>query len=294
MAAEPGASSGATVAYLNGRMVEEADAGVNLFDHGLTVGDGVFETIAIRRGTPMAPSRHLGRLLRSAKGLGLPPPTLPALRTAVARTLAANAWIGHGALRVTYTSGPGTVGSSRGGVATTTVVAARPLDPVAAVVDVITVPWPRNERGALAGLKTTSYAENVLALSHAHRQGAGEAVFANTAGHLCEGSGSNVFLVVGGELMTPPLSAGCLAGITRGLIIERAEKWGVEVHERHVPVARLAEASEAFLTSALRDVQAVRRVDGHPLGLVPGPLTAAVGHAYAMLLAEDPDPPEGT
>jgi branched-chain amino acid aminotransferase len=226
--------------------------------------------------------------MRSARGLGLPAPHLPTLRRAVAETMAANPGIGHGALRVTYTSGPGTVGSSRGGVTTTTVVAARSLDPVTPVVDVVTVPWPRNERGALAGLKTTSYAENVLALAEAHRQGAGEAVFANTAGQLCEGSGSNIFVVLGDRLVTPPLSAGCLAGISRGLIIERS---GMEVDQRDIPVEALGDASEAFLTSAIRDVQAVRNVNGRRLGPAPGPVTLAVSRVYAALLADDPDPP---
>ena len=93
----------------------------------------------------------------------------------------------------------------------------------------VTVPWPRNERGALAGLKTTSYAENVVALAEARRRGGTEAIFANLAGHLCEGTGSNVFYVVDGELRTPTLASGCLAGVTRALVLE----WcgGVEVDE---------------------------------------------------------------
>ena len=78
---------------------------------------------------------------------------------------------------------------------------------------VATVPWPRNERGALAGLKTTSYGENVRALARAHEHGASEAVFANLQGHLCEGTGTNVFYVIGGELRTPTLASGCLAGV---------------------------------------------------------------------------------
>jgi branched-chain amino acid aminotransferase len=276
------------LAYLNGVMVEEAGAGIGLFDHGLTVGDGVFETIAIRRGTALAPSRHLDRLVRSAQGLGLPAPNPGTLHRAVDETVAANPGIAYGALRVTYTSGPGTVGSARGGVTTTTVVTARELAPVPALVDAATVPWPRNERGALAGLKTTSYAENVMALAEAHRRGAGEALFANTVGHLCEGSGSNVFAVFGRRLVTPPLSAGCLAGITRGLIIERS---GIAVDECDVPIEAMLEADEAFLTSAIRDVQAIRRVDGRRLGAAPGPVTLAVGRAYSELLARDPDPP---
>jgi branched-chain amino acid aminotransferase len=274
-------------AYVNGVMVEETNAAVTVFDHGLTVGDGVFETIALRQGTAKAPTRHLARLARSASGLGLPVPDIEELHRAVGETIAANPGIEFGALRVTYTSGPGTVGSGRDDVTTTTIVAARHLSPPPPVTDVITVPWPRNERGALAGLKTTSYAENVKALAEAHKRGASEAIFANTTGALCEGSGTNVFVVIDGQLITPPLSAGCLAGITRGLIIERA---GVDVHERDVPIDELRHAEEAFITSAIRDIQAIASVDDQPLGSAPGPLTQKAIHAYAALLAADPDP----
>ena len=82
------------------------------------------------------------------------------------------------------------------------------------------VPWPRNELGALSGLKTTSYAENVRALAYAAERGGSEAIFANTAANLCEGTGTNIFVVAGGRLITPPLSAGCLAGVTRALVLE--------------------------------------------------------------------------
>ncbi len=276
------------LAYVNGEIVDESMVGVSLFDHGLTVGDGVFETIAVRRGAVLAASRHLERLVRSATGLLLPPPDLEELHRAVAETVAANPGIDRGALRVTYTSGPGTVGSARGGELSTTIVTARELAPYPPVVDVVTVTWPRNERGALAGLKTTSYAENVLALATAHRQGAGEAIFANTAGNLCEGSGTNIFLVLDGRLVTPPLSAGCLAGITRGLVVESS---GVDVEERDVPFEALLRADEAFLTSALRDVQPIAKVDGLSLGGAPGPVTSEVAAAYSALQMREPDPP---
>jgi branched-chain amino acid aminotransferase len=219
--------------------------------------------------------------------LGLPRVDVDELHRAVGTTIAANPGIDHGALRVTYTSGTGTVGSARGEAGTTTVVAARELAPYPAVGKVITVPWPRNERGALAGLKTTSYAENVLALAEAHLRGATEAIFANTVGHLCEGSGSNIFLVIDGRLVTPPLSAGCLAGITRALLIERC---GLVVNERDVPINALADADEAFLTSAVREVHPIRAVDDKALPNCPGPLTKAAADAYATLLAADPDP----
>src|SRR4029078_536987 len=103
----------------------------------------------------------------------------------------------------------------------TLVVVAAPLDEAAESTRVATVPWPRNEKGALAGLKTTSYGENVVMLAYAAERGAQEAVMANLAGHLCEGTGSNVFYVVDGELRTPTLESGCLAGDTRALVLER-------------------------------------------------------------------------
>ena len=142
------------------------------------------------------------------------------------------------------------------------------------------MPWPRNERGALAGLKTTSYAENVVALAEAKRRGATEAVFANLAGHLCEGTGSNVFYVVDGELRTPTLASGCLAGVTRGLVLE----WfgGREVDE---PIEVLGEASEIFLASTTRDVQGVEQWDGRDLA-APGPVTA---EALATWRRRDPE-----
>lgn len=275
-------------AYVNGAVVDEADAHIDLFDHGFTVGDGVFETIALRDGVAYAVTRHLARLVRSAVKLGFDQPDADALRGAVGAALAANPPVAWGAVRVTHTSGPGPVGSGRGGRAPTTVVAVRAMARHDRLAEVITVPWPRNERGALVGIKTTSYAENALALADAHRLGATEALLANTKGDLCEGSGTNVFLVINGELVTPPLSSGCLAGITRGLILERC---GLDVQERDVPMDVLYMSDEAFLTSATRDVQPIRSVDGRALPMGPGPVTEEAARAYAALLAADPDPP---
>jgi branched-chain amino acid aminotransferase len=269
-------------AFVNGALLDEATAAVNIFDHGFTVGDGVFETIAIREGTPFAVRPHLDRLVRSAVCLGLRRPDRDELQQAVDMTVAANPALVRGALRVTYTSGPGSVGSRRGDAGPTTVVAVRETAPYEALAEVITVPWPRNERGALAGAKTTSYAENAVALADAQRQGASEAIFANTKGNLCEGTGTNVFLVLNGELVTPPLSAGCLAGVTRGLVIERC---GLDVDQRDVPLEVLYLADEAFLTSSTRDVQPIRSVDGRALTTCPGRLTERAMAAYATLLA---------
>jgi branched-chain amino acid aminotransferase len=272
--------------WVNGELLDHDDSQVGAFDRGLTVGDGVFETIAVRGGRPLAVTRHLTRLVRSAVALGLPAPDTSALRAAVDEVTAAGGAT-DAVIRVVYTSGTGPLGSDREDGTPTAAVLLGPLPDRPPVTDVVTVPWPRNERGALVGIKTTSYAENVLAVAEARRHGASEAIFANTAGNLCEGSGTNVFLVLDGLLLTPPLSAGCLAGVTRSLIIECC---GLEVVEGDVPITDLARAEEAFLTSATRNVQAIRTVDGAALPACPGPRTQATASAYANLQATDPDP----
>jgi branched-chain amino acid aminotransferase len=146
-------------------------------------------------------------------------------------------------------------------------------------------PWPRNERGATAGLKTVSYAENVVALAWAKERGAGEAIFANTLGNLCEGTGTNVFLVVDGRLVTPPLSSGCLEGVTRDLVIECTG-----ASEQDVPAGALVDAEEAFLTSTTREVQPIAHVDGRALPAAPGRRTAEAAAAFRDLVARTLDP----
>ncbi|MFI1396733.1 aminotransferase class IV [Streptomyces sp. NPDC020681] len=270
--------------WVNGGLMNAEDARVSVFDHGLTVGDGIFETVKAVHGRPFALTRHLDRLTRSARGLGLPEPDHDEVRRACAAVLEANP-MELGRLRITYTGGLSPLGSDRGTDGPTLVVAlgetARRPDTTA----VITVPWVRNERGALAGLKTTSYAENVVALARAAEQGASEALFANTVGQLCEGTGSNVFVVLDGELHTPPVSSGCLAGITRALAVDWAG-----AKETDLPLDVLDRAEEIFLTSTLRDVQAVLRVDGRDLADAPGPVTAKAMRVFEERAAADQDP----
>ncbi|MGY6500940.1 MAG: aminotransferase class IV [Acidimicrobiales bacterium] len=269
--------------WLNGSLLDADEARISPFDHGITVGDGVFETLKVVDGTAFALTRHLARLDRSATALGLPATDHEVVRTATAEVIAANP--GAGRVRITLTGGPGPLGSNRGDEGTTLLVAASELPETPPATDVATVEWTRNEHGALTGLKTTSYAENVMALARAGAAGASEAIFANTAGNLCEGTGSNIFLGIDGRLVTPPLSAGPLAGITRELVLEVTE-----AVEADLPLSALFEADEAFLTSSTRDVQAIRAVDGSPLGACPGPLTEAAAAAFARLMANDLDP----
>ena len=271
--------------WLNGRVLPVEEARVSVLDHGLTVGDGVFETLKVVAGVPFAVSRHVARLRRSALALGLPEPDPELVTAAMADSIAANreALGDLGRLRVTYTSGEGPLGSDRGPGPMTLLAVAAPGQPWPPETSVATVTWPRNERGALAGVKSTSYAENSIALAHAKQRGASEAVLPNTRGELCEGTGSNVFVVRGGEVLTPPLGSGCLAGITRELVIE----W-CGAREATVTMEEFLSADEVFLTSSTRDVHPVTRVDGRALA------QSSVGEQYrrdfTRRAADEPDP----
>lgn len=273
-----------TILWIDGALVEEAEARVSPFDHGLLTGDGVFETLRITRGQPFAVRRHLERLARSATAMRLPCPPVEVVRAAMEEVVRANG-LTEGRLRVTVTGGPSTLGSDRAAANPTVIVACGALPAWPPSADVAISPWPRNERSPLVGVKSTSYGENVVALAHARERGAGEAIFANLTGHLCEGTGTNVFVGIGGRLLTPPLSSGCLAGVTRELVLEL-----VEVVEDDLPLAALASADEAFLTSSTRNVQPIRALDGRPLPNCPGPLSTAASSAFRGLLSRNLDP----
>jgi branched-chain amino acid aminotransferase len=155
-----------------------------------------------------------------------------------------------------------------------------------ATANVVSVPWPRNERGVLAGLKTTSYADNVIAYSYAEARGGDEALFPNTQDNLCEGTGTNVFVVVDSRLVTPPLSAGCLAGVTRELLLEADPS----IEEVDVPMTVFATVEEAFLASSTRDVQPIASIDGRALNECNGALTVKARDRFAELQARTLDP----
>lgn len=271
--------------WLDGALVAADDARISPFDHGLLVGDGVFETVRVYRGRPFAWTRHLDRLEHSAAGLGLPVPDREELRAAGEAVLGANGHV-EARLRITVTGGVAPLGSERSDTGPTVIVATSEVTPWPASVRVAVVPWVRNDRGATAGLKTTSYAENVRALAYAHERGASEAIFANTRDELCEATGSNVFVVRDGVIATPPASSGCLLGVTRALVCEL----GTPIEETALSLGALRDADEAFLTSTTREVQPISTVDDHELSGAPGPVTAHLATAFRALVERDLDP----
>jgi branched-chain amino acid aminotransferase len=274
------------IAWVNGRLVEPGAPVLAYDDHGL-VGDGVFEAIKVVDRRPFALTRHLQRLAASAAPLDIDV-DLDRVRQGIDAVLATDAasasplW-----LRVTVTPGAAPMGTAGRGHVATIVAAVAPMAPWGPTADVAILPWARNDHGAIAGLKTISYAENVVGLRHAKARGADEGVFPNTSGRLCEGTGSNVYVAVEGRLVTPPLTSGCLAGVTRALLLE----WVPElIEEGDVPIDALASADEACLTSTSRDVHPIGTVDGRPLAAAPGPLTRKVMDVFAERAAADADP----
>lgn len=275
----------APVFWVNGSIVADGVGVLRPDDHAL-VGDGAFEAIKMIDGRPFALTRHLRRLHHSAGALGIAVDDglvragIDALSDAEP-VRAYNCWV-----RITVTGGSAPMGTGGVGAHPTVVVAVAPMAPWGPTCDVAIVEWTRNDTGATAGLKTISYAENVIALRAAHGRGADEAIFANTRGNLCEGTGSNVFVVVDGKLVTPPLSSGCLAGVTRELLLEHCS----DVVEGDLPITAMARASEAFLTSTSRDVHPIATVDGRRLPTAPGPLTRKAMATFTDIVAASTDP----
>jgi branched-chain amino acid aminotransferase len=258
-------------AWVNGHIVTDPDApAVTVTDRGFTVGAGVFETLKVLDGTPFALTRHLARLNHGAAVLGIDSPDDALVRRGVAEVLAAEPHQ-QGRLRITWTG-------------TTLAITSAAFASYSPTTAIVTSPWPRNERSPLAAIKCTAFAENTLSTAYAAGNDAGEAVLANLKGDLCEGAGSNVFYVLGGELRTPTLESGCLPGVTRQLILE----W-FGAREVDAPLGVLNEADEVFLASSTRDVQGVHAIDGRTL-TAPGPITTQVAKVWAEQKAQSLDP----
>jgi len=263
-------------------------------NHGLTVGDGVFETLAVRRGQPFALTRHLVRLQYSLDRMGMRSIDMAAVREGVRQVIAANP-ADVVRLRITVVSGPGPMGSKRGVGAPNVIVWGGPGS-VPSSCRATRVPWKRNERSAIVGVKSTSYAENVVMAAYAEGKGADEALMSNTQGYLCEGTGTNIFVERQGVILTPPLSSGCLAGITRGLVLEWGSAAGIPVRvaapgELQMAILDDVMNGDAFasVTSSTRGIQPIVWLDGANVG--QGPLLKKLSALYESQADKEFDPP---
>jgi branched-chain amino acid aminotransferase len=199
-----------------------------------------------------------------------------------ARDLVSAAGVDDLRVRITVTSGPGPVGLRRGGGSPTReaggctrLITAVPLPPWPETATAVVAPWAHDERSPLAGVKSTSRVDTVLAMVRAREQDADEALFFNQAGNLCEATTANVFAVRDGAVTTPPLSAGCLPGITREHVLRLCRELGIEAAERDLAGREITRVDELFLTSSTREIQPLVAVDGRPIGNGgAGPVTA--------------------
>jgi branched-subunit amino acid aminotransferase/4-amino-4-deoxychorismate lyase len=263
--------------HLNGRLVAEAEARLAPDDRGFLLGDGVFETMRAYGGRCAFLDEHLARLRRGCDALRLPfPGDLPAR---LDDTLRANG-LREAALRVTLSRGPGGRGASpRGAGPPTVLVTAAPVPPPREAVRLATARHPHV--AALPGVKTIDYAANVVARLEAEDAGADEALLLDAEGRVVECAQANLFAVRGDALLTPPLSRGCLPGVTRGVVLELAPEAGLRGVERDLTPADLRSASEVFLTASVSEIVPAVSLDHSPLGAGrPWPAAAQLHRLY--------------
>ncbi len=281
----------ATFASIDGRVVPGEQASVSVFDNGFAFGDSVYETLRTYGGRPFAPRRHLRRLRASAGRLGFAIPLADSeLLERIDAVLAAAA-NPESYLRLIVSRGRGDLSYDFARVVgPTVVIVVKALEPFAEAarrdgIAVALVSVRRNHPLALdPAIKSSNLLNNVLATREAQARGAQEALLLNAGGRLAEGAGSNVFLVKAGALLTPVLSAGLLAGITRELVLETARRLGVVARESDLGEPDLRAADEVFITSTLKEVMHVTRLDGAPIGDGrPGAVTRRLQDAYREL-----------
>ncbi len=277
------------IIHLNGQFLERDDAALDPLDRGVLLGDGLFETIRCEAGQLLHHEAHFARLARGARALeiawNMPPEELLQICQQV---LDANG-LELARLRVTLTRGE--LGNSpeigEPGTSATLIVHAAPFDQArmdAARLKGWTariVHFPLNHRSPMARIKSTSYQEHLLARLEARRAGHDEGLFLNTAGVLAEGSMTNLFAVVGGEVLTPPVEDGALPGIMRAQVLEACSRTGIPCHEPSLTPDMLRTAEEAFLTNSLVEIMPLAGVEHFPIGTgEPGEVTTRLYREY--------------
>ena len=275
------------VSIVNGQAIADG-ALVSVRDRGLTLADGIFETMRVRQGRVFQLEQHLARLEQGLSVLRIA--DVGDLRSTVVDAVA-RFGESDASVRLTVTRGVGSAGllpPSHG--VPTVIVTVGPLPAFSPDLYELglTAHVPRgrrNPRAATAGLKTLSYTDAIVGLLDAQAQGADEALFLDVDGHCSEASASNLFVWTGETLVTPPVSCGALPGITRATVLEIATAMGLEALERPCTLDEVLASEEAFLTSSLRGIAPLVRIDGHAIGPGrPGPVTRRVSTAHAQML----------
>ncbi len=264
--------------WSNGTLIAADELRVSPFDRGLTVGLGLFETILAVDGRPAFFDRHLARHAVGCARLGWPALDSAKVEQGIHDLLHANhLTTGTARVRLFQSAGSGPLADLSQGSSALTLLTAVPLTPGPEAISLTLSPWVRNERSALAGLKCASYAENLLALAAAQAAGFDEPLFLNTRNEVCETATANLFVVKDGNLRTPALTSGCLPGIARARVLEIARSQGLPTEVTTLQLEDLQAADELFLTSSLRGIVPVIRLDD--LRFAPGPIALCVGNA---------------
>lgn len=263
------------IVWLDGQMLPVPAAAVDLrCVRAVIAGQGVYETLRLENGCAANIDAHLQRLAEGAGRLELTMPGRGQLHTAVSEVAAANQLSAAARIRIDLARAVKGV--------TLALVSASALPLPAESQSLFTVPWRRNEYSPLAGIKYSACPDNEIAQQAAITSGCDEALFLNTRGHVCEGAYSNLFAVTGNTVLTPPLDSGCLPGITRGIVIQLCRGVGIVCEERELRPDKLFSdaTSEMFLTSSIRGVMPVNRLDARTFP-AERPITAALRTLYA-------------
>jgi branched-chain amino acid aminotransferase len=267
--------------HLGGKLVDEADARISVFDHGLLYGDGVFEGIRVYSGKVFLHQQHIDRLYESAKAIRLVIPIKPAeMIAAVEETVKANN-ISDGYVRLVVTRGAGSLGldirktSNPQVIIIADTISLYPPETYTRGMNLVTASTIRNHPGAVSPrIKSLNYLNNILARIEGTDAGMVEALMLNHKGEVAECTGDNIFIVKQGVVRTPSADAGILEGITRNAVLDLAREGGYRVEECALTRHDLYVADEMFLTGTAAEVVAVVSLDGRTIGTgEPGPIT---------------------
>lgn len=284
--------------YVDGKYLDERSAKISVFDHGLLYGDGIFEGIRAYNGRVFKLQEHIDRLYYSAKAIMLKIPMTPAkMLQAVVETCRRNN-IRDGYIRLVVTRGIGTLGLNPNRCKTPSVIIIAdkiqlyPQEYYNKGLEIITVPTVRNLHSALnPAIKSLNYLNNILAKIEANNAGCEEAIMLNAEGYVAECTGDNLFIVKGKKLITPPLSAGALYGITRGVVMDLAPEAGLVTSEPNLTRYDIFNADECFITGSAAELVPVVKVDGRVIGTGrPGKITRDLVARYHSLTNRSGEP----